>query len=183
MTKQEQEALQALCAEVLKAPEDVFELMRQFPPYCRVIAERKLRCPAPGEVGRVVRYYKNPAENEVYVLVQEEECFLADHPAEHGRYCRPEWVVPVQYDGNKTPEWADAIRAGEQPDTRNPVLEGIIEGAMAETPQLLFLRMDTGEPIELHPSVVSVEGDRIGFAESGQDVLLTYIEAPFDVLA
>lgn len=143
------------------APEDVFEMVRMFPPFCRVLAVRHLIVPAPGRVGRVVGYRKAERTGNVYLMVQDELAFLGGEEVaedETVKGCAPEWLVVVQYDGNKTPAWVAQVRAGEAPPTTSPHAQGEISGVLADPePLLWFVRMDTGLPVELHPNSVYLE--------------------------
>ena len=102
-------------------PPEIREVMRAFPPSCRVVAvEQSLRCPAPGRVGVVVSYILDKNTRVVELTVADWDDFAAGSGTRHG--CKLEWLIPVGYCGNMTPEWVEAVLAGENipPDFIEP---------------------------------------------------------------
>jgi hypothetical protein len=82
-------------------PKSIHALLRRFPPGCLVVAKRPLRCPAPGEVGRVVSYLE---AGEVSVVAE-------GNPIRG--CCKPDWLEVVGYLPGVTPDDVAAILDAE----------------------------------------------------------------------
>lgn len=163
--------------------EELSEAMQQllvmFPPLCRVIAARVLDVPAKGRVGRVVGYLRG-GDDFIRLLVQDEEVLLhrsilAEEDLKPW-ICAPEWLVPVQYDGNKTPWWVrKTLATGSPGEIESPVLVGEIRGPMALRPRIWVVRMDIGEPLELHPDEIQLVDDSLILAIDDKHVPVAYV--------
>lgn len=137
----------------------IADMMRLFPPLCRVIARRDLRVPAAGRVGRVIQYVQWD-DNHGSVVVRDEEMFLRPEDVKavwvEDKECLPHWLLPVQYDGNKTPAWVERLLVGQQEEPEDPILEGKIAGPMTDNPTLVVVRLDNGRPLTVHPKKIGV---------------------------
>lgn len=152
----------------------VADVLRQFPPLCRVIARKRLIIPSPGRVGRVVSYIQR-SESMVTLVVRDEDALLGRGGPQDAAECLPHWIMPVQYDGNKTPEWVERSLRGEQEDPTDPLAHGKIEGPMASgDPQLVVLRLDNGQPAVVHPDRVLVDGNELFLLGETTKVPVTY---------
>lgn len=154
--------------------EPMQELLVMFPPMCRVIARRHLRVPAPGEVGRVIQYIDRGKNSTV--LVQHEDVLLARGDVYGGAMeCFPEWLMAVQYDGNKTDEWMRRVLSGESMFSEDPILSGRIEGPMAsEDPRMWVVRLDTAQPMEVHPEKILIDEMGLFMQGGGRRIPVTY---------
>lgn len=143
------------------------ELLTLFPPLCRVIARRHLYIPEPGGVGRIVQYIDRGDHSTV--LVQAENVLLRrGDPIEGAKECAPEWLMPVQYDGNKTSSWMEQLLSGDAMFSEDPILRGRIAGPMAtDNPRLWVVRLDTAQPLEAHPDEIVVDGRQLYLAGNG----------------
>jgi hypothetical protein len=169
--------------------DELKELFEMFPPFCRVIAQRRLRVPGLGRVGRVVGYIEGNG-GDFKLIVQDEAIFLPHERTLEGDdsepwQCSPEWLIAVQYDGDKTPGWVRRTLARTNLlSAHSPILEGRIEGPMAAGPvQLCLIRWDNAGAIVVHPDAVELDGGRLFVREENRKIPVTYVPSLSDAEA
>lgn len=155
------------------------EMITRFPPLCRVIPTRQLSALVTGRVGRVVKYAR-VRDFGLLPLVQDEAVVMgqvrADTEGMQPAVCLPEWLLVVQYDGNKTPSWVRRTMRTKDPGTvESPASAGRIEGPRVRNPKLWVLRMDTGEPMALHPRQIGIDGQSLFIESGGQRIPAFYL--------
>jgi hypothetical protein len=99
MPIQTEQELQDVINWIRTRPKSLHEAMIAFPLNCHVKAKIDLRVPGPGKIGEIVSYVEKKHGQPTTVRVRE----LPD--GDIGAECQLDWIEPVEYIDNITPEF------------------------------------------------------------------------------
>jgi len=101
---------QQSCLEWIRSrPTEIQELMKKFPPSCKVRAVATLHVPGPGRLGVISSYCEDGCVSVVDFMVW---AGFEQEPRVRAM-CPPGSLEVVEYLGNMTPEWVERVLAGE----------------------------------------------------------------------